>query len=165
MKPGVKSFIFNTLPKYIKGSAIPLSVGALSALLTRGNMSLYSDFVAPSLAPPPILFPIVWTVLYVLMGISSTTVFLHRNKNLDAAERGIKFYILSLILNFLWSPVFFNRRAFTLAFIILIILFITVLYTVINYRRVSPVSAYLQIPYLVWLVFAAYLNLFIIILN
>ena len=165
MKPGIKSFIVNTLPKYVVGAAIPLSVGALSALLTRGNMSLYSDVVTPPLSPPPILFPIVWTVLYVLMGTSSTTVLLQRHKNLYPAERGIKFYILSLILNFLWSPVFFNRRAFTLAFIILIILFITVLYTVINYRRVSPVSAYLQIPYLVWLAFAAYLNLSIIILN
>jgi tryptophan-rich sensory protein len=165
MKSIAKSRLAQALPKYIVGIAIPLSVGALSALLTRGNMSLYSDVVAPSLAPPPILFPIVWTVLYVLMGISSTTVFLHRNKNLDAAERGLKFYILSLILNFIWSPVFFNRRAFLLALVILVLLFATVLYTVINYRKSSPVAAYLQIPYLVWLAFAAYLNLFIIILN
>ncbi len=152
-------------PSYIIGIAIPLAVGALSAFLTMGNMKIYSELRTPPLAPPSWLFPVVWSILYMLMGISSTMVYNKRALDPDAARTGLTYYAVSLILNFGWSIIFFNMRSFLLAFIWLLILLYTIVKTIIYYVKVVPVSGYLQIPYALWVTFAGYLNLGIYLLN
>ena len=150
---------------YVISIAIALGVGGLSTLLTMGNMDLYSDIRQPPLAPPAILFPIVWTVLYVLMGISAAMVL--TDVRVDKAERSsaITPYAASLFVNFLWPILFFNLRAFMPAFIWLILLEFLVLMTITSYRKINTGAAYLQIPYVLWVAFAGYLNFAIWLLN
>lgn len=157
--------IKEVLPTYIVAIALPLAVGAIAALITRENMDIYTELKTPPLAPPSWLFPIAWTILYVLMGISSGMVFLNRELNTEAADRGLSVYFISLVVNFGWSIIFFNMRSFLFAFIWLLLLVYLIIRTILYYRRVSPVAAYLQIPYLVWVLFAGYLNLGIYLLN
>ena len=157
--------MLKNIPKYIIGVAIPLAIGALSALLTRGNMNIYSEIELPPLAPPSILFPIVWTVLYVLMGISSAQIFIDKNINPKDAALGLRYYAVSLFFNFFWSILFFNLRAFLISFIWLAVLLFLIIKTIIHYRKVTPWAAYLQIPYAVWVAFAGYLNFAIFLLN
>ena len=138
--------------------AIPLLVGGLSALLTRGNMQIYSEVRTPPLSPPAILFPIVWTLLYILMGVSSAIIWANREKDIEAAQSGLAAYAVSLAFNFTWSILFFNFRLFGFSFVWLIALWILILVTILQYRKISPTAAYLQIPYAVWVAFAGYLN-------
>lgn len=146
---------------YLVCIAIPLTVGILSAFLTKDFMISYSELEKPPLAPPAWLFPIVWVVLYILMGISCATVLIMRNNgNIRYARCGLEYYAMSLALNFTWSIIFFRAEAYLFAFVWLLILLWTVVKTFKNYKMVSPSAAYLQIPYIVWLLFAAYLNAF-----
>jgi len=145
--------------------ALPLAVGGIAAALTAGNMDLYAQIQSPPLAPPAILFPIVWTVLYVLMGISSALVWQNRQKDPESAVTGLAYYAISLIFNFGWSLIFFNARRFGAAFLWLLILWVLILQTIRYYRKVSPLAAKLQIPYILWVSFAGYLNLAIWWLN
>lgn len=138
--------------------AIPLAIGGLSALLTRGNMQITSEVQTPPLSPPSILFPIVWTILYILMGVSSAIIWANREKNADAAQSGLAAYALSLAFNFAWSILFFNFRCFGFSLVWLIALWILILVTILQYRKLSPPAAYLQIPYALWVAFAGYLN-------
>lgn len=161
MKKSLKDLI---LP-YSVGIAIPLLVGTLSAFITMGDMDIYSVINIPPLAPPALLFPIVWTVLYVLMGISSTTVFLKRKEFPETVRQGLSAYAASLALNFGWSIIFFKAGAFLFAFAWLILMLYFIVRTVIAYFKVSRLSAYLQIPYILWVCFAGYLNFAIYLLN
>ncbi len=149
---------------YILSVALALAVGGLSALLGGGS-SIYEQINRPLLSPPGWLFPVVWTVLYVLMGISAALVYEKRLEDPEAARRGLFYYGVSLLLNFAFSPIFFHLQAFLLAFFVVIALFIFVLLTVENYKKVSKTAAYLQIPYLIWLGFAAYLSASIALIN
>ena len=150
---------------YVISIAIALGVGGLSALLTMGNMDLYSDIRQPPLAPPAILFPIVWTVLYVLMGVSAAMVL--TETRVDKSERSSAMIpsAASLVVNFFWSILFFNLRAFMPAFIWLLLLEFLVIMTIVSYRKINTGAAYLQIPYAVWVAFAGYLNFAIWLLN
>lgn len=143
---------------YIVGILIPLGVGALSAFLTRDPMKIYDVIEMPPLSPPGIAFPIVWTVLYVLMGISSVTVCLARTTDPAAARLGIFRYCASLVFNFFWSIIFFNLHSPIFAFAVILVLFYLIVMCVISYWRVSVFAAVLQIPYILWTAFAAYLN-------
>lgn len=144
---------------------IPVAVGTLAALLTRDSMDIYSELKTPPLSPPAILFPIVWTALYVLMGISSGTVYINRDNNPKTAERGLKEYATSLVFNFVWSIIFFNVRSILAALVTLLILLYLIIRTILSYRKVLPLAAYLQIPYALWVAFAGYLNAGIYFLN
>ncbi len=146
------------IPTYIVAIAIPLIIGILSAFITKDNMQIYSELNTPPLAPPAWLFPIVWTLLYVLMGVSCAMVFLDREKDFDSARCGLRYYALSLVLNFGWSIIFFNARAFLASFIWLLALLYTIIKTILCYHKVNRVAAYLQIPYALWVAFAGYLN-------
>ena len=150
---------------YFVAIAIPLTVGMLSAALTKDSMDVYSQLKSPPLAPPAIIFPIVWSILFVLMGISSAMIYLDKDKNPDSAKKGLIWYAASLVLNFSWSIVFFNLQAAFFALLILILLLYTVIQTIVQYRKVKPLAAYLQIPYAIWLFFAGYLNAGIWLLN
>ncbi len=144
---------------------IPLAVGGLSAALTMRNMNIYSEVNTPPGSPPPILFPIVWTILYILMGVSSAVV--RQNERIDkkSADEGLGLYILSLAFNFVWSILFFNMRRFTFSFLLLCVLLILIILTAVKYKKVSKTAAYLQIPYMLWVAYAGYLNLGIAVLN
>ncbi len=150
---------------YAISIAIALAVGGLSALFTAGNMDIYSRIVKPPLAPPSVLFPIVWTLLYILMGVSAAMIYLRKEENPTAARNSFIFYGISLFLNFFWSIIFFNMQAFLFAFIWLVLLWVSILLTILQYRKISPLAAALQLPYLLWVTFAGYLNLAIFILN
>ena len=142
---------------YIVSILIALAVGGLSALLTMGNMDIYDQIIKPSFAPPGIVFPIVWAILYVLMGISSARIYI-KGGNLF-------YYTIQLILNFFWSIIFFNLNAFLLAFVWLVILWIFILLMIVSFFRTDKLAAYLQIPYLLWVTFAGWLTLMVYMLN
>lgn len=133
------------------------AVGALSGFLTREGSRLYSETVMkPPLSPPAVVFPIVWGVLFLLMGISAARVWLKRTSPLR--DRGILIYLLQLFVNFFWSIIFFNMQAFGFALVWLILLWVLVLLMILTFRKIDRTAAWLQIPYLLWLSFAAYLN-------
>ena len=140
------------------------AVGALSGLLTRqGNEIFKESVVQPPLSPPALVFPIVWGILYGLMGISAARIRLSP----ESANRskGLNLYFSQLIVNFFWSLIFFNAQAYGFAFFWLLLLWVLVLWMILTFRKVDPPAAYLQIPYLIWLTFAAYLNLGVWYLN
>ncbi len=141
--------------------AVPLAVGVLSALLTRNGMQTFDSINKPKLAPPGWLFPVVWTILYVLMGIASYLVITPRQPNGSALTA----YGLQLIFNFFWSIFFFNLSLYLFAFIWLVVLWILILITIIRFYQISEPAGYLMIPYLLWVSFAGYLNFSIYLLN
>lgn len=122
---------------YIISVAISLSVGIISALLTRENMNIYEDVATPPLSPPSILFPIVRTILYTLMGISAAMIFTTRTSPLQRKKEALYVYGLSLFFNFFWSIIFFNIRAFLFAFIWLLILLILIILTIVKYAKIN----------------------------
>ena len=140
------------------------AVGALSGLLSREGMNIYEKTAAkPPLSPPSLLFPIVWGILYALMGIGGARVWLAAPSR--DRSRGLGLYAAQLAVNFFWSLLFFNAQAYGLAFFWLLLLWGLVLGMGLRFRRADPAAGYLQIPYLLWLTFAAYLNLGVWILN
>lgn len=143
---------------------ISLAVGGLSAWLTREGTDVFNaTAVQPPLSPPSVVFPIVWGILYVLMGVSAARVSMaapSRERN-----RGLNLFIAQLTVNFFWSLIFFNLQAFGFAFVWLLLLWGLVLWMILTFWKVDPLAAKLQIPYLLWLTFAAYLNLGVWYLN
>lgn len=153
------------LKPYIIAVLLTLAVGGLASLLTSSNTDVYNNLNRPALAPPPILFPIVWSVLYILMGIGAGHVYALRNSAPKSVSCGIKLYIIQLVMNFLWTIIFFNTQAFLFAFIWLALLWILIILMIFKFKEVSPAAAYLQIPYILWVTFAGYLNFMIYLLN
>lgn len=143
---------------------ISLSVGIIASLITSGSQNLYSTIETPFFAPPSFLFPIVWSILYLLMGVSSYIIYTSNAKPSDK-QAALAIYAVSLVINFIWPILFFNARLYLVSFIWIIILWIFILLTILAYSKISKVAAYLQIPYLVWVTFAGLLNLAIFILN
>lgn len=150
---------------YIISVAISLGVGIVSALLTRGNMNIYEEVSTPPLSPPSFLFPVVWTVLFVLMGISAAMVLTTGTSPLVKRKNALSVYGMSLFFNFFWSIIFFSLRAFLFAFVWLVVLLALIILTIVKYFKINRTAAYLQIPYALWVTFAGYLNLGIFILN
>lgn len=140
---------------------IPLVIGSISALVS-GNMSSYAALKKPVFSPPGFLFPIVWTILYLLMGISSYMVY---TSDSPRKSKALLFYVIQLFFNFCWSIIFFHFQLYLSAFIWLIVLIFLIAIMIKQFYTVSPISAYLQIPYLIWCIFAAFLNFFIFIMN
>lgn len=143
--------------------AIPLAVGGLSALLTQDSMEAFGALNQPPLSPPGWLFPVVWTILYVLMGIASYLVV--TAPHTPATAPALSAYATQLFFNFCWSLFFFNGQQYLFAFIWLVVLWGLILVTLYRFYRIAPTAGYLLIPYLVWVTFAGYLNLGIAILN
>lgn len=144
--------------------ALPLLVGAVSALLTKDSMMLFQIVRKPSLSPPGWLFPVVWTLLYTLMGIASY-LMLTREGTVEEKERAIRVYLYQLVVNFLWSTWFFNFQWYFFAFLWLVLLWVLILVTLVRFYKISKPAGYLLIPYLLWVTFAGYLNLGIAFLN
>lgn len=144
--------------------AIPLIVGVAAALLSGGGMEAFATLNKPPLSPPAWLFPVAWTILYTLMGISSYLVL-----SSDASETQIQsamnIYARQLLVNFLWPTFFFNFQWYLFSFFWLVLLWMLVLIMIWKFKDISKVAAYLNIPYLLWLTFAGYLNFSIWLLN
>ena len=135
-------------------------VGGVSALLSREGMRLYESAVTqPPLAPPMWLFPVVWTLLYALMGISAARIGVKPQS--AAAAFGQKLYFTQMLINFFWSIIYFNLQAYWAAFWWLLILWCLVLAMILCYSEEDRTAAWLQVPYLAWLTFAAYLNFWV----
>ena len=150
---------------FIIAVTIPLATGGFSAFLTRNNMDIYEEIITPPLSPPSFLFPVVWTVLYFLMGVSAAFIWKKRKENKEETETALLIYAASLVFNFIWSLIFFNSRMYLFSFIWLIALLILIITTIIKYKKLSSAAAYIQIPYALWVTFAGYLNFGIFILN
>ncbi len=157
--------MWKKIKSYVISVLFALAVGGLAAWLTMDSMDIYGSITQPALAPPAWLFPVVWTVLYVLMGISSTIVYTDKNASPKEKASAIKVYALQLIVNFFWSLIFFNLRNYLFAFIWLILLWVLILIMIVKFYKIRPVAGLLQIPYLLWVTFAGYLNLMIYLLN
>lgn len=141
--------------------AFPLLVGVVAALLTRSGMKLYDTVIKPPLSPPAWLFPVIWTILYVLMGTASYLVLTSEKLRTNSLYA----YIVQLALNFVWPILFFDLEMYLLAFFVLVGLWIAVLVTTVRFYRIRPAAGILMIPYLVWFTFAGYLNLAVVFLN
>ena len=144
--------------------ALPLVVGGISALISMGGMKHFEEINQPPLAPPGWLFPIAWTILYVLMGIASYLVLTAR-KGEEETVKALSVYVVQLAFNFMWSIFFFSLELYTFAFLWLIVLFALIVVTTVRFYRIDKRAAYLLIPYLAWVAFAGYLNLGVTILN
>ena len=140
------------------------AVGALAGLLTREGTKLYGDAILkPPLSPPALVFPIVWVILYALMGIGAARVYLTPASDIRA--RGLRLFLIQLAFNFFWSIIFFSFQAFGLAFIWLAILWALILMMTFSFGKADRLAALLQIPYLIWVLFAGYLNFGVWLLN
>lgn len=144
--------------------AIPLAVGALAAFLTKDAMRLFGMVRQPPLSPPAWVFPLVWTVLYALMGIASYLVWTS-DASMSRKERALTFYAVNLAVNFLWPIFFFGMELYLFSFIWLLILWLLTVICSVLFRYISDSAGKLLIPYLAWVTFAAYLNLGVWLLN
>ena len=145
---------------YIKIILIPLILGGIVGLLISSSMD-YNMLNKPPLALPGVVFPIVWTILYLLMGISYGII--DSNELMDFDTKSI--YYIQLVVNLLWPIIFFVFKLRLLAFIWILILLALVVTMIVKFYSKNRVAAFLQIPYLLWVLFASYLNLFAYILN
>lgn len=144
--------------------AIPLAVGALSAFLTSDTMVKFQQLNMPDFAPSGSIFPIVWTLLYILMGIASYRIYLKGIENQEV-KSALIFYILQLIFNFFWSIIFFGLGMRGFAFIWLIILWNLIVITTVKFYKLDKIAGYLMIPYILWVSFAGVLNYSVWMLN
>ena len=156
--------MFKKIKPYLISVLISSAVGGLAAFLTRNSMKIYKEIATPPLSPPSWIFPVVWSILYILMGISAAIIYKEDSIG-ETRQKALITYAASLIFNFSWSIIFFNFRAFGVAFIALLILLFLIIRTIYLYSKINRIAAYLQIPYALWVAFAGYLNIGIFILN
>lgn len=153
-----------SIKSFIIAIVVPLAVGGLSAFITRGNMSDFELLNKPPLTPPAILFPIVWTILYILMGIASYFVYVSDSTR-EAKKTALTVYGIQLGFNFFWSILFFNFKLYFISFVWLFVMWLLILMTILIFYAIDKRSAYLMIPYILWVTFAGYLNFYIFLAN
>ena len=141
---------------------IALAVGGLSGFISMGSMDTYENLQRPALSPPSWVFPVVWTILFILMGIASYIVYM---SNSDIKEKALKVYAIQLAVNFIWPLIFFNGQKYFLAFVWLLFLIVLIMETILLFKEVNKKAVILLIPYLIWTIFAGYLNISIYLLN
>ncbi len=150
--------------KFIKNIAIPLGVGVVSGFLTRGGVESFNQTAnKPFFMPPGWLFPVAWTVLYILMGIA--TYFIDLLPKSDGKKFALRLYYIQLFFNFWWSFIFFSFGQYLFAFIWLSVMFVIILATTLQYKKLEPKSSYFMIPYILWVIFAGVLNFNVYLLN
>lgn len=153
MKINIKKLLFNIL--------VPLLLGLLVGFLTN-KYNNYDEIVLPTFAPSGIVFPIVWSILYILMGISS---YLISNSNDYDKDNALFIYYIKLFINLFWSIIFFIFRNYLLSFIWIILLLIFLMVTIYKFYKIDKKAAYLLIPYFFWTVFATVLNFYVYLMN
>lgn len=135
---------------------LTLAVGMLSGFLTREGMAQVSKLPQSALTPPSWVFPVVWSILYTLMAIGAAKIWMSPES--EERSRGLWLYLFQLIFNFFWSLFYFNMQAFGFSLLWLIALWILILLMILSWRKTDKLAAWLQIPYLIWVAFAGYLN-------
>ena len=145
---------------YVKSIIIPVVLGSIVGFIISGSID-YNTLIKPSFAPPSIVFPIVWSILYILMGVSYG--ILKSNSLIDSSIDSI--YYLQLFFNLLWPVIFFVLEARLLSVIWIIVLAILVIIMSIRFYNKNKLAGLMQIPYILWTLFASYLNLTIYLLN
>lgn len=145
--------------------AIPICVGLIASALTSDAMVAFNSMAKPPLAPPAMLFPIAWTILYVLMGLASYIIYKSNTKFEVMRFAAMFLYGTQLFFNFIWSIIFFRESNYMGAFVWLICLWGLVLLMLLSYRKISKTAFFLTIPYILWLTFAGYLNISIALMN
>ena len=141
---------------YVIFILLSLLTGGLATVVSMDGMKAYQYLPQSPLTPPPVVFSIVWSVLYILMGVSAALIY-------TASPRGLKdqhlFYAGTLLLNFLWPVLFFALGLRLAALVTLLVMLALAIGAIVRYRPISPLAAWLQVPYALWLCFAFYLNL------
>lgn len=164
---------------YIVSIAAALAAGGISSVFAMSAMEEYGALKQPPLAPPSWLFPVVWTILFVLMGVSAARIYIIGKQDRSGgtvrcgddsniggqAACALRIYLVQLILNMLWTPLFFTLNLRLAAFVLLVMLLITVIVMTCRFFKLDKVSGILMLPYIAWLLFAGYLNLGTYILN
>lgn len=139
-------------------------VGALAGILAGNSFSFYKELAKPTLSPPGWIFPLTWAILYALMGISAYII--HTSDAEDSKKRSaFIIYGAQLAVNFFWTIAFFKLKALGLSVGVIILLLVLIISMILRFHRVSPAAAYLNIPYLLWTIFATYLNIGVLVLN
>jgi|TARA_B110000971_G_C19835511_1_gene420076 translocator protein len=127
------------------------------------NKDWYDSLVKSPLNPPGWVFGLAWTILYILMAVSFIITL--NNKRCKGLCKPIAFFIAQLVLNLLWTTIFFRWKQIIIAFIVIILVIILTIITMVLMRRISSTGVYLLIPYIIWLCFAGYLNGYIMVMN
>lgn len=143
---------------------IPLAVGGVSAMLTMDGMRLFKLMRKPPLSPPDWLFPVAWTVLYVLMGIAAYLVYTSSATQVRRG-RALSFYAVQLGMNFFWSIIFFTLELHLTAFVWLVGMWLLIAVCTVLFYHIDKRAGRLMLPYLVWTAFAGYLNMGVFLLN
>ena len=154
-KTDIKSLVLNI--------AFALVAGGIGTLL-GGKMNDFATINKPLFSPPAIVFPIAWTALYILMGISTYLVCENKTDK-KFKKRACFIYLAQLLVNVLWTPLFFRFKLYLLSFFWILLLIILVAIMIIKFYKIKPLAGYLQIPYILWLIFASILNFSIYLLN
>lgn len=148
---------------------VPLGGGFLISLLTRDAMGQFGSFKQPPLAPPAWLFPVAWTILYILMGVASYLIYRAWEKGKKSEKNhayiAMILYGIQLVFNFIWTPIFFNANLYWIALVVLLIMWILEIIILVKAFKLSRAAFWCLVPYLLWTTFAAYLNIAIAILN
>lgn len=155
----------NSLKKFVMALALPLAVGALSGYLAGDSMEAFTQLNKPSWAPPGWMFGPVWSILFLMMGISSYLVWRKMESDKGENSQALWLYRVQLIMNFFWSLIFFRMEWYLGAFIWLALLWIFIWKTIKAFYEISDLAAYLLVPYLLWVTYAGILNLAVFILN
>jgi len=155
----------HTILKLIISLAIPLVVGSVSGYLVRDEMNVewFSILAKPSFNPPSYLFGPVWTVLYILMGVSMFLIW--NTPKTELRQKALAVFGIQLFFNFWWSILFFSFHTIFLSVIDILIMWFLIIYMITLFKKIKPFAAYLQIPYLFWVTFATVLNISIWYLN
>ena len=143
--------------------AIPVSVGIISSIIIGGGFDTYSQINQPPWSPPPLVFPIIWSILYIIMGISSYLIVQQADEIKN--NKSLIVYAFQLTINFFWPIFFFGFKAYLFSFIWIVLLVVSIITMTFLFYKQNKFAAYLQIPYIIWTIFAAYLNLGVYILN
>lgn len=150
------------IKKLIIYIVVTIFIGSFFTLFIMNSFNIYDTITKPFLSPSKIVFPIVWSVLYILMGISiymvSESKYLYKDKSYIL-------YFLQLFINSIWPLFFFKFRLFFISFLIILLLLYLVIKMILEFNKINKYIAYIQIPYLLWLLFATYLNLGVFLLN
>ncbi|MEG0919196.1 MAG: TspO/MBR family protein [Anaerovoracaceae bacterium] len=143
---------------------IPMAIGSITGLILSETMFIFNNLNKPPLTPPGFVFPIVWTILYFLMGISCYLVIRDYTGEKEV-RTSVVIYVIQLVVNTLWSFVFFGAQDYRSAFFILLALWFVIIMMILEFGKTSPLAARLQIPYVIWVFFAGYLNFMICRIN
>ena len=148
----------------LKNILMSVGGGILVGVITRNSIDVYNELKKSFLTPPNSIFPIVWLILYTLIGIAAYRIYMN-NKAEKSDYNGYFYYLVQLLVNFLWSIIFFNLRLYGISFILIIILLVLIIITTIKFFKVDKIAGILMVPYILWVAFASYLTFYIWMFN